>query len=425
MTVLDRLLAYLDASPTPHHAVHSAAAALEAGGYARLDLGAERSPLAPGDRRYVVARGGTLLAFRVGTEAPERAGFRIVAAHTDSPNLRIKPAPVLRSHGYVRLGVEAYGGVLMSTWADRDLGIAGRVTLRDGAGLRSALVRLDEPICRIPNLAIHLNREVNTKGLVLNAHTQLPPVLGLDRGGEADPLRALLAVAADAEPTDVLTWDLSLFDLTPARRVGADGALIASARLDNLSSCHAGLEAMLALDADPRATAVLALFDHEEIGSTTSRGADSRTLEALLGELAPTSLTRALEHSWLISADMAHAVHPAHADLHDAAHMPKLNAGPVVKQNANQRYGTEGETAAMFMLLCERAGSPVQWFVNRADLACGSTVGPILGAQLGVRTVDVGNPMLSMHSIREMAGADDHAHLSRVLSTFFSAREVA
>lgn len=420
--VLSRFLSFLDASPTPFHAVASVASALQEAGFARIDPGGPTPRPPPGTRGYVVARGGAIVAFRMGSEPPESAGFRVVAAHTDSPNLRIKPVPAVRSHGYVRLGVEPYGGLLHSTWADRDLGLAGRVTVRDGQGLRSALVRLERPILRIPNLAIHLNREVNTKGLVLNAQTQLPPVIALEApdADAGDPVKGLLAQHLGVEASDVLAWDLSLFDLTPAVCTGIDDAFVASGRLDNLASCHAGLEALIAAD-DPRATAVLALFDHEEVGSRTSRGADSRTLESVLGLLVGDgSLDRALHHTWLVSADMAHAVHPAHPELHDAAHMPRLNAGPVIKTNANARYGTESETAAMFLLLCERADVPVQWFVNRADLACGSTVGPILAGRLGVRTVDVGNPMLSMHSAREMCGTQDHPRMIAVLTSFFA-----
>lgn len=430
MNTLERFCAYLDASPTPDHAVKATADALEAKGFHAVDLSNPPSTLAPGSQGYVV-KGGSIVAFRIGRRAPSRSGFRIVSAHTDSPNLRIKPQPYMRSHGYVRLGVETYGGVLNATWADRDLGIAGQVALRDGKGIRRALVRLDEPVCRIPNLAIHLNRKVNDEGLKLNAQTQLPALFSLEADNAEDPLRALIATQLEVQPSDVLTWDLSLFDLTPARITGANGEFLCSARLDNLASCHAGLEALLdAGGADPESTAVLALFDHEEIGSRTSRGANGRTLEDILRLIQDAvgdtgAFSTALAHSWLISADMAHAVHPAHADMHDSSHMPHINKGPVIKQNANQRYGTEAETSAMFVLLCERSETAMQWFVNRSDLACGSTVGPILAGQLGVRTIDIGNPMLSMHSAREMCGTADHPAMIRVLTTFFGADTIA
>ncbi|MCA9568449.1 MAG: M18 family aminopeptidase, partial [Myxococcales bacterium] len=393
--LLDRFRAYLDGSPTPNHAVHTTVELLKAHGFQAIDLGQPPRRLPSGTRGYI-AKAGSLVAFQVGRQAAVESGFRIIGAHTDSPNLRVKPQPYLRGQGYVRLGVEVYGGAINATWADRDLGMAGIVSLRDGEGLRTELVDFRKPLARIPNLAIHLNREVNTKGLVLNAQKDLPAVVSLDDDDE-DPLRTLIAGELGVTPRDVLTWDLSLYDLTPAAIVGAKGEFLCSARLDNLASCHAGLEALLASSGKvPSATSVLAMFDHEEIGSRTARGANSRMLSEVLriilrnaGPQGEGSFSRALAHSWLVSADMAHAVHPAHADMHDPAHMPKLNAGPVIKQNANRRYGTEADTAAMFMLLCERAEVPVQWFVNRSDLACGSTVGPILASILGVRTVDV------------------------------------
>lgn len=420
-----RLIAYLAESPTPQHAVAATARRLDVAGFTRLDLAGPPEFLAPGAQRYV-ARDGTLVAFRVGGAPVSEAGFRVVAAHTDSPNLRVKPQPVIRTHGYVRIGLEPYGGLIRATWADRDLGIAGVVHLRGG---RQELIRIDRPVCRIPNLAIHINRKVNDEGLTLNPQTQMPAVLALgeDDGGP-DPLRALLAREVGAAPDDVLTWDLSVFDVQPPCLAGAHEEFIYSARLDNQASCHAGLEGLLEASAGdlPGPTAVLALFDHEEIGSRTSRGADSRLVEDVLAyvhdnaeQQAPGGLTRASAHSWLISADMAHAVHPAFADRHDPQHMPHLNRGPVIKQNVNQRYTTEGESAALFLSLCEAVDAPVQWFVNRSDLACGSTVGPMLASRLGVRSVDVGNPMLSMHSAREMSGAADHPHMARALGAFF------
>ncbi len=426
MTLLDRFRTYLDASPTPNHAVRAAVDLLRAHGFSAIDLGDPPQVLPAGTRAYV-AKGGSLVAFHVGREPAVEAGYRIVSAHTDSPNLRIKPQPYQRDHGYVRLGVEVYGGAIHATWADRDLAMAGVVALRHGEGLRRELVDIRRPLARIPNLAIHLNREVNREGLVLNAQTALPAVFSLDTAGD-DPLRALIGEALGVAAEDVLAWDLSLYDLNPAAILGAHGEFLCSARLDNLASCHAGLEALIgSLGSVPRATSVLALFDHEEIGSRTARGANSRTLAEVLRLILRNAeprgegtFSRSLAHSWLISADMAHAVHPAHADLHDPGHRPRINGGPVIKQNANKRYGTESDTAAMFLLLCEKTGVPVQWFVNRADLACGSTVGPILASRLGVRTVDVGNPMLSMHSAREMCGTEDHGYMVKVLTAFFS-----
>jgi len=426
--VIDRFLRFLDASPSPFHAVEAAIEALSAHGFTEVDDTAEPGSMAAGFRGYI-RRAGSIVAFVVGEGAVSESGFHIIAAHTDSPNLRVKPQPHIRSHGYVRLGVEVYGGVTVPTWSDRDLGMAGALTLRHEGGTRQILVDIRQPVCRVPNLAIHLNRKVNDEGLKLNKQTHLPAVFCMDDPDVADPLRTFLAANAGIEADQILTWDLSLFDLTPATVAGANGDFVFSARLDNLACCHAGLEGLIAaLDGAPTAhTSVLALFDHEEIGSHTNRGANSRYVVDVLTHISDNAenrgkggLSRALTHSTLISADMAHAVHPAFADKHDAQHMPKINEGPVIKQNANYRYTTEGESAAMFVLLCEQAEVKYQWFVNRTDLACGSTVGPMLASRLGVKAVDVGNPMLSMHSVREMCGTADHPALARVFNAFYS-----
>ena len=424
---LRRFVDYLDASPTPYHAVSEAAQLLEAHGFTRIDLSEEPEPLGVGARRYV-QEGGHLVAFHMGREPVVEAGWRIVATHTDSPNLRLKPQPLVRNHGYVRLGVEVYGGVQIPTWVDRDLGLAGLVHVRSSDGVTARRVDIRRPLCRIPTLAIHLNREVNTKGLVLNANKHLPAVLSLDAGEDDDPLRELLSGELDVAPSDVLTFDLSLFDLQKPTIAGSRNEFVHSARLDNLASTHAGIEALIASlhDEAPATTNVLAMFDHEEIGSQTSRGANSRALDNVLRvtlrdaeQQGAGTYSRALANSFLVSADMAHAVHPGHPDLHDQQHMPKINAGPVIKTNANKRYATEGETSALWVLLCERAEVPVQWYSHRADLRCGSTVGPMLAARLGVRTIDVGNAMLSMHSVREQCGALDHPMMIRAMTAFY------
>jgi aspartyl aminopeptidase len=428
--LLDRFRAFLDASPSSFHAARTAAAALEAAGFTALDETAAPETLPAGAKRYVL-RAGSLLAFRIGGKNPAEAGFRITAGHTDSPNLRVKPQPHRYDHGYLRLGVEPYGGVQLATWVDRDLGLAGRLIVRDGRGQRAVLVDLRRPLCRIPTLAIHLNRGVNDDGLKLNAQNHLPALLALREDKSGDPLRALLGDAAGVAPGDILAWDLGLYDLTPAVVSGLDGEFLHSARLDNLGSCHAGLEGMLAAcEQDlPASTAMLALFDHEEIGSTTERGAQSawleHTLERIVRDSAGDSaggLGRALTMTWLLSADMAHAVHPAYGDKHDGEHMPKLNAGPVIKQHTNWRYATEADGAGLFLRLCEDAEVPCQWFVNRSDLACGSTVGPLVAARLGVRGVDVGNPMLSMHSAREMCGTQDQARMAAAMRGFLAGK---
>jgi aspartyl aminopeptidase len=425
--VLSRFLEFLDRSPTPWHAVRTAAERFEAAGFTRIDERDVPGKMAPGAKHYL-ARAGTLVAFRVGSRSPAEAGFRITSAHTDSPNLRLKPQPVQKGNGYVRLGVEVYGGVMLATWTDRDLGLAGQVFLRDGKGQKSVLVEVRRPICRIPTVAIHLNRGVNDDGLKLNSQTQLPAVFALDGHDLGDdPVRGFLAREIGCQPGDVLTWDLCLFDLAAPTQGGANGEFVFSARLDNLGSSHAAVEGLIAASEGPlpESTAVVALFDHEEVGSTTSRGATSRLLEGVLervmrGTDGSADLFRAVGSSWHLSADMAHAVHPGFADKHEPQHMPQPNKGPVIKQNASQRYGTEAETAGLVVRLCEAHEIPYQWFVTRTDLACGTTVGPLVAAQLGIRTVDVGNPMLSMHSVREMCGSGDQKHMVRLMEAFLA-----
>jgi aspartyl aminopeptidase len=428
---VERFLQFLNASPTPWHATQVAEQALRQAGFIEIEEGGPPEPLLAGTRAFL-RRSGTLFAFRMGLQPIAESGVRVVSAHTDSPNLRLKPCPTLRGNGWLRLGVEVYGGVIHATWTDRDLGIAGQVHLRENGTVQARLVDIRRPLCRIPNLAIHLNRAVNDEGLKLNPQTQLPAVLALDTDAlGSDPLRRLLAQELGCEETDILTWDLCLFDLTAPALGGWNDTFVFSARLDNLASCHAALEALLgcvnASDEPPAHTQIIALFDHEEIGSTTSRGATSRLTESLLERLVrdtePTAaggLPRLLANSWHLSADMAHAVHPAWADKHDAQHLPHVDRGPVIKQNTNQRYSTEGETAARVIDLCERNNIPYQWFVNRTDLACGTTVGPLVAAELGMRSVDVGNPMLSMHSIREMCGAADHLQMIRLMTAFLN-----
>lgn len=424
-TTLD-LLDFIAASPTPHHCVAEARRRAAEAGFTALDE-AESWKLEPG-RGYTVARGGALIAFRVGTEAPCEAGFRIVGAHTDSPNLRIKPQPDFGKEGYLQLGVEIYGGVLQYTWLDRDLGLAGRVMLKgEGPGqLESRLVRIDRPLLRIASLAIHLDREVNKKGLNLNEQTQLPPLLGLSQDPTVDGLKALLAAELDTEPQRILAWDLSLMDVVPPAVGGLRGEFIFAPRLDNQASSHAALTALLRAPA-AKATQMVCLFDHEEVGSGSTAGAAGSLAENVLERIAELegpgakagALPRAIARSWQVSADMAHAVHPNFTDKHEPQHLPRLNGGPVIKINSQQRYATDAEGAALFESLCQDAEVPVQKFVNRTDLACGSTIGPISAARLGVRTVDVGNPMLSMHSIREQAGAEDPERMTAVLTRFF------
>ncbi len=405
------LCAFVNASPTPFHAAAEAARRLFEFGFRELD---EREPwtLAPGDRRYIVRGGSTILAFVVGDQSPAVGGFRMIGAHTDSPNLRIKPNADVSNKGYQQLGVEVYGGVLLSTWLDRDLSVAGRVLLAFSGAVRSRLVDLGRAVARVPNVAIHLNREVNKEGLHLNPQKHMVPVVGL---GKEPALREILATALDVKPESILAYDLSLYDTAGARLGGLDDAFVYSPRLDNLGSCHAATRALIAAAAQSSAaTRLIVLYDHEECGSRSAVGAAGTALRDTVTRILEAhpdkqqqALGRAMARSYLVSADMAHAVHPNYEGQHEPQHQPILNKGLVIKSNVNQSYATDGATAAEFAGICNDAGYEPQRFVTRTDLPCGSTIGPITAAELGVKTVDVGAPMLSMHSCREMAGSLD------------------
>lgn len=411
MDPIASLLAFIDASPCPAFAADSLERRLDEAGFAALDATVPWS-LAAG--RYRVRRGDSVIAFVLRGSAPRR--FALVGAHTDSPHLRLKPVPAGITEGCRHLNVEVYGGALWNSWLDRDLGLAGTLRTADGGSRR---VRLDRPLARIPQLAIHLDRTVNENGLKLNAQNHLVPLWGLARAGEdaVQALDALLAAAAGIAAGDIVGRDLSLYDCSPAVRGGADDTLIFAGRIDNLASCHAGMLALIAAaDAGDAATVpVLACFDHEEVGSASDSGAAGAFLAQVLERIAlATGLDRAshlaaLAGSTMLSADMAHAVHPAHADRHDAAHRPRLGQGPVLKSNANQRYATSAAMAARVRLLARTAGVPLQDFVCRNDVGCGSTIGPAVAAGLGLGVADVGQPMWSMHSARECAATADHA----------------
>lgn len=415
--MIDELLAFLGASPTPFHAVAAATRLLVDAGFTELSE-RDRFVLAPGDRRFVARGGSALVAFVV----PERVdGFRIVGAHTDSPNLRLKPRAAYDKHGYLQLGVEVYGGALLNSWLDRDLGLAGRLHLADG---ETRLVRIDRPFCRVAQLAIHLDRDVNDKGVTLNRQEHLPPIVALSPGYDADAFDADVARAAGVEASAVVGRELMLYDVTRPTLGGARDELVFSARLDDLAMCHAAIAALLASTLEATLCPVAVLFDHEEVGSGSATGAGAPLLPAVLERvLLAQGADRddyhaALSRSMCVSADMAHALHPNYPDRHEARHRPVLNGGPVIKHNAQQRYATSGETAARFEALAKRLDVPVQHYAHRTDLPCGTTIGPITATLLGIRTVDVGNPMLSMHSARELGGAKDPQWMVRVLAGF-------
>ena len=419
------LIDFIDASPSPWHAVASTEQRLLAHGFARLEEG-ERWQLAAGGRYYVTRGGASLIAFVMGSRPPAESGYRIVGAHTDSPGLRLKPRPAMAADGLLRLGVEVYGGPILASFTDRDLSLAGRVVLRTAAGPQTKLLRFEQPLLRLPNLAIHMNREVNEQGLKLNKQTELPLILGQLGAGEdaAARLRQLLAEAAQGEAEDLLGWELAVYDVQKGCLWGADQEFVADGQLDNLASCHAAITALMAMQ-QPTATCAATLFDHEEVGSESAAGAGGSFVGDVLARIGLQAgadgedRRRALARSFFISADMAHAYNPNFPAAYEPEHKVQVNGGPVIKTNASQRYATQAETAARFMGCCEQAGVPCQEYAHRSDLGCGSTIGPIVAARLGIASVDVGSPMWAMHSARESAGAHDHGYMIAALTAAF------
>lgn len=420
------LLEFIDASPSPWHAVATATTFLEANGFTRLEESARWS-LIPGGRHYVVRGGSSLIAFVVGSGAMAQAGLRLVGAHTDSPGLRVKPRAPTSIEGLTRLGVEVYGGPILASFSDRDLGIAGRIMLRSAGGPQPRLLCIARPVLRLANLAIHMNREVNESGLKFNKQTELPLLLGQigEKAKSEVEFRRMLAEAAQVEAADITGWELCAYDTQPGTLWGAREEFIASRQLDNLASCHAALAALGAVEA-PRASCVAALFDHEEVGSESAAGAGGSFVGDVLARIGialgldEEDRRRALAQSFFVSADMAHAYNPSFPAAYEPDHKVAVNGGPVIKSNANQRYATVAETAARFMACCEAAEVPCQHYSHRSDLGCGSTIGPIVAARLGIPTVDVGSPMWAMHSARESAGALDPAYMISALGAVFA-----
>ncbi len=426
LTFNDELLDFLQGSPTPFHAVANMAAMLEEGGFVQLDE-ANSWELKPGQRYFVIRNDSALVAFKTGDHDLVSDGIHLAGTHTDSPCLKVKPNPVINKQGYVQLGVEVYGGALLNPWFDRDLSLAGRVDYKTKAGeLESVLIDLLEPVAFIPSLAIHLDREANT-GRTINAQKQLPPILLQLKAGDEFSFDDFLVThlqtyADDVSIAKVLSHELYFYDTQPPAEVGLDGQFIASARLDNLLSCFVACRAML--DSKDEHAAVLVCNDHEEVGSSSTSGAQGpflkAILERMLGNAGPDALERTIHQSLMLSIDNAHGVHPNYMDVHDEQHRPLLNSGPVIKINANQRYASNSQTVAQFKSICDEVNVPYQAFVVRSDMACGSTIGPIIASALGVPTVDIGVATFGMHSIRELAGSADPILLHAAVSAFYS-----
>ncbi len=416
------LLDFLQRSPTPFHAVENLCAELSAAGFSELKE-ADSWQLSAGGRYFVTRNQSSVVAFVVGQADVAEAGIRMVGAHTDSPCLRVKPNPEINNKGYFQLGVEVYGGVLLHPWFDRDLSLAGRVSCLDANNqVVNKLVNFDKPVAVIPSLAIHLNREANEKSTV-NRQKDLPPLL-MCSDNKQDFRELLLAEVQkqDASISRVLDYELSFYDCQPPALIGFNDEFIASARLDNLLSCYIGLQALLqAAEQNNDQSLLLVCNDHEEVGSASAAGAQGPMLKTVLERWIDNteSRARAIDNSMMVSVDNAHGVHPNFSEKHDNNHGPKLNAGPVIKINANQRYASNSETQALFRHCCEQAKVPVQSFVVRSDMACGSTIGPITATELGVKTIDVGAPQFAMHSIRETCGAKDTGYLCQALEGFY------
>lgn len=421
-----QLCDFISAATTPFHAVRELSKRLEAGGFVALPEDVAWD-LAAGGKYYVTRNGSSIVAFVYGRDSSPQQGMRIVGAHTDSPCLMVKPAPEKLRHGYFQLGVEVYGGVLLNPWFDRDLSLAGRVSYqcRDGQ-LRSSLIDYRTPIAFIPSLAIHLDRDVNTSRSI-NSQTDILPLLCQLSGEDPADFRALLQTRLLEEDPEcavqqVLDYELGFYDTQAPAVIGLRGEFITSARLDNLLSCFTGLQALLR--SDGAMSGLLVCSDHEEVGSQSAAGAGGPLLRSVLRRLAAdeSAYSALTGNSLVISADNAHGIHPNYADRHDDNHGPLMNQGPVIKINANQRYASNSETAGFFRMLATAEDVPVQSFVVRTDMGCGSTIGPITAGGTGIRTLDIGVPTLGMHSIRETAGAKDAWDLCRVLHRFYDYR---
>lgn len=425
---VQELLNFIDASPSPWHVVQSVETLLQARQFEKL-AETNKWSLQPHGRYYVIRDDSSIITFIVGSKPLARSGYKIIGAHTDSPGLRVKPKAAHQEGGLLRLGVDIYGGAILATFADRDLSLAGRISYKTDSGkIASQLIKFDQALLRLPNLAIHMNRGVNEDGLKLHKQNELPLILAAaDLQLPQDYFYSLLALAAGLTPEQILGWELNVYDTQKGAFWGAEQEFYADSQLDNLASCHAALTALLTeTSLTPEKTLVCGLFDHEEVGSESSKGAAGSFLSDTLERIASATkhsredYQRALAHSFMISADMAHAYQPNFPAAYDASHKVMVNQGPVIKINVNQRYSTDSISAAMFIDYCQQANVPHQTYSHRCDLPCGSTIGPIVSAKLGIRAIDVGNPMWAMHSIRESAGVLDHGYMIKALSCFFA-----
>jgi len=450
----ERLMRFIDHSPEPFHVVESVIDSLRAQGFEGLRE-EDNWVLKPGGKYYFTRNRSSILAFALGGKYSPHEGnaFKVIGAHTDSPTLKIKPRSKRpTAAGLCQVSVETYGGGLWHTWFDRDLSLAGRVIVREGSGFKSRLVKCNKAVLRVPNLAIHLRTQAERDSFTVNKEDHVQPILceevakalstPSDKDEENDQwaseqqpeLLQLLAKELSVEMGDILDFELSVYDLQKASFSGANDEFVVSSRIDNLASCFTALESLneyAASDAMKEDTevSVIALFDHEEVGSESNPGAGSNLMGECVRRICSafqcSDLSSSIAKSLVLSVDMAHALHPNYLGKHDKQHSPMLNRGVVIKHNSNQRYATNGETAFIIRELARGEGVPVQEFIVRNDCPCGTTIGPIISSNTGMRAIDLGMPQLSMHSIREMMGASDLTFATRLFTSFFQGKHTA
>lgn len=423
----NELIDFIYESPTAFHAVSAVKSMLKQEGFTEV-LDSEKWNLKKGGKYFTTQNDSALIAFVVGQGDLESNGFKLIGAHTDSPSFRIKPFPEMTSENtYVRLNTEVYGGPILNTWMDRPLSIAGRVTLRGNNPLfpETRLLNINKPILIIPNIAIHMNREVN-QGVELNKQKDTLPLLSLVNESLEKDKYLINTIASElaVDVSDILDFDLFLYEYEKGSVIGLNEEFISSPRLDDLAMVHAGIKALINTKVN-MATNVMVCFDNEEVGSSTKQGADSNLLSNILERIVLSfnkgreDFFRALSNSFMISADLAHAVHPNAGEKHDPVNRPVINKGPVIKISANQSYTSDSNSIAVYEQICNNAGVPVQKFVNRSDLRGGSTIGPISSTHLHIRSVDIGTPILAMHSIRELGGIEDQKYITKSFEEFY------
>ncbi len=419
---INDFMRFLDAASSRFPASAELADRLGKAGFTELKESAEFK-LKKGGKYYIRRMDTAIIAFVMGSKPLNENGFAMASSHIDSPALKLKPESIKLDHDVCRVGVEVYGGPILHTWVDRELSISGRVIIKKGKGQEAITIDLKKPVAIIPNAAIHMNREIN-KGFEYNKQNHLQAILSVQKH-EGNPLASLIAEHLKVKPEDILEMDLYLYDLQPSSLLGIEEDLIVSGRLDNLAMTHAILSGIITAK-NPAQTSVAVFFDHEEVGSESPQGANSSLLTEVLERISLSQkgsredFYRALRQSFMISADMAHAYHPAYAEKYDPDYSPLMNKGPVIKRNTNLRYASTSDSSLRFIQLCKKAKVQHQEFLVRSDMPCGSTVGPMVAAMLGIPTVDIGNPMWAMHSVRETGGTRDHEDLIKVLELYFA-----